>query len=155
MANTKPVIYSDYSDSPQFLKDFLYYMQTIKGLSVRTVEAYYIDLKLFFKYIIVKRSPDLTFESLNELSITGLDISFLSNISQSDILDFLYYTMNDRGNSSAARARKLSSLRACSLCLVVIKKHHILNGVATNILTVGNYFDCAAGANRKSICKNI
>jgi len=111
MANTKPVIYSDYSDSPQFLKDFLYYMQTIKGLSVRTVEAYYIDLKLFFKYIIIKRSPDLTFESLNELSITGLDISFLSNISQSDILDFLYYTMNDRGNSSAARARKLSSLR--------------------------------------------
>ena len=47
MAVSKPVIYSDYSDSPQFLKEFLYYMQTIKGLSVRSVESYYIDLKLF------------------------------------------------------------------------------------------------------------
>ena len=45
MANSKPVIYSDFSDSPQFLKEFLYYNQTIKGLSARTVEAYYLDFR--------------------------------------------------------------------------------------------------------------
>ena len=111
MANSKPVIYSDYSDSPQFLKEFLYYMQTIKGLSVRTVEAYYIDLNLFFRYISQKRAGAIDNDSLDEVKINDFTMDKLSTISQSDILDFLYFTMNVRGNSAASRARKLSSLR--------------------------------------------
>ena len=111
MANSKPTIYSDYSDSPEFLKEFLYYMQTIKGLSPRTVEAYYLDLTLFLKYILQKRSGSINNEILNEQSIKSVDLNTLSTISQSDILDFLYFTMNIRANSAASRARKLSSLR--------------------------------------------
>lgn len=111
MANSKPVIYSDYSDSPQFLKEFLYYMQTIKGLSVRSVESYYIDLKLFFRYIWQKRHNCIDNNTISDVSISNLNIDFLSNISQSDVLDFLFFVMNERGNSAAARARKLSSLR--------------------------------------------
>ena len=111
MANSKPTIYSDYSDSPEFLKEFLYYMQTIKGLSPRTVEAYYLDLTLFLKYILQKRSGSINNEILNEQSIKSVDLNTLSIISQSDILDFLYFTMNIRANSAASRARKLSSLR--------------------------------------------
>ena len=111
MANSKPTIYSDYSDSPEFLKEFLYYMQTIKGLSPRTVEAYYLDLTLFLKYILQKRSGSINNEILNEQSIKSVDLNTLSTISQSDILDFLYFTMNSRANSAASRARKLSSLR--------------------------------------------
>ena len=34
MTNNKPVIYSDCSDCPVFLKEFLYYIQTIRGLFV-------------------------------------------------------------------------------------------------------------------------
>ena len=111
MANSKPVIYSDFSDSPQYLKEFLYYMQTIKGLSARTVEAYYIDLNLFFRYICQKRFGVIDNESLDKVKIDNLNMDTLSTISQSDILDFLYFTMNVRGNSAASRARKLSSLR--------------------------------------------
>ena len=111
MANSKPTIYSDYSDSPVYLKEFLYYMQTIKGLSPRTVEAYYLDLTLFLKYILQKRSGSINNEILNEQSIKSVDLNILSTISQSDILDFLYFTMNIRTNSAASRARKLSSLR--------------------------------------------
>jgi site-specific recombinase XerD len=111
MANSKPTIYSDYSDSPEFLKEFLYYMQTIKGLSPRTVEAYYLDLTLFLKYISQKRSGSINNDTLNEQSINFFDLTTLSTISQSDILDFLYFTMNTRANSAASRARKLSSLR--------------------------------------------
>ena len=111
MANSKPVIYSDFSDSPRFLKEFLYYMQTIKGLSVRTVEAYYIDLSLFFRYIIQKQNGCIDNDSLDRVKFNNFTIDKLSNISQSDILDFLYFTMNVRNNSAASRARKLSSLR--------------------------------------------
>ena len=111
MANSKPTIYSDFSDAPDFLKEFLYYMQTIKGLSPRTVEAYYIDLNLFFKYIYQKRNNCIDNESINAVNIDKFDLNTLSTISQSDILDFLYFTMNQRTNSAASRARKLSSLR--------------------------------------------
>lgn len=111
MANSKPTIYSDYSDCPDFLREFLYYMQTIKGLSPRTVESYYIDLNLFFRYIIQKRNNSVNNDTLDEVSINNFDLNTLSTISQSDVLDFLYFTMNARGNSAASRARKLSSLR--------------------------------------------
>ena len=49
MPETTVKIYSDYSDAPAILKEFLYYSQTIRGLSPKTVEGYYIDLKLFLK----------------------------------------------------------------------------------------------------------
>ncbi len=111
MANSKPIIYSDFSDSPRFLKEFLYYMQTIKGLSARTVEAYYLDLNLFFRYISQKRSGCIDNDSINDVKINNINLDTLSTISQSDILDFLYFTMNERSNSAASRARKLSSLR--------------------------------------------
>ncbi len=110
MADSKPKIYSDYSDCPDFLKEFLYYMQTIKGLSARTVEAYYIDLKMFLRYIITLKAiiSDMPFDEIN---IRNFDINYLSNISQTDVLSFLYFVTNERSNSTAARARKLSSLR--------------------------------------------
>ncbi len=36
---------------PRLLKDFLFYMLTIKGRSQRTIDAYYIDLRLFLRYL--------------------------------------------------------------------------------------------------------
>ena len=56
MANNTVKIYSDYSNAPAVLKEFLYYSQTIKGLSPRTVEGYFLDLQLFFKYMIQRRN---------------------------------------------------------------------------------------------------
>ena len=35
-------------NSPQLLRDFLFYMETIRGRSPKTVEAYYTDLHTFF-----------------------------------------------------------------------------------------------------------
>lgn len=110
MAHSKPIIYSDYSDSPAFMREFLYYQQTIKGLSPRSVEAYYIDLKLFFRYICQKFNNQIDNDSIDSVSIKDLDIDFVSKIRQSDILDFLYFVMEQRNNSAASRSRKLSSL---------------------------------------------
>ena len=36
---------------PPLLKDFLYYMETIRGRSPRTVDGYFIDLRTFLRYI--------------------------------------------------------------------------------------------------------
>ena len=111
MANNKPVIYSDYSDCPVFLKEFLYYMQTIRGLSARSVEAYYIDLKLFLRFIYQKRNNSIDNETIDQVDISSFDLELVATITQSDILDFLFFVMDKRSNSAASRARKLSSLR--------------------------------------------
>lgn len=111
MSNSKPKIYSNYEDCPDFLREFLYYMQTIRGLSVRSVESYYIDLKLFLRFILQKRNDCINNDLIQNVKIENFPFELLDTISQSDILDFLYFVMNERNNSTNARARKLSSLR--------------------------------------------
>ena len=111
MPNTTTKIYSDFSDAPAIIKEFLYYSQTIRGLSPKTVESFYIDLKLFFKFMVQKRFDCIDNETLNNVNISSIDIEFISSITQSDILEFLYFVTNQRNNSPSARARKISSLR--------------------------------------------
>ena len=36
---------------PQLLRDFLYYMEIIRGCSPKTVTGYYLDLSLFLRYV--------------------------------------------------------------------------------------------------------
>ena len=112
MPNTTTKIYSDYSNAPAVLKEFLYYSQTIKGLSPRTVEGNFIDLQLFFRFLIQKRNNCIDNNSINDVSINHIDLNFISSITQSDILEFLYFITNERNNSAASRARKISSIRS-------------------------------------------
>ena len=112
MPNTSAKIYSDYSNAPAVLKEFLYYSQTIKGLSPRTVEGNFIDLQLFFRFIIQKRNNCIDNNSINEINISDIDLDFISSITQSDILEFLYFITSERKNSAASRARKISSIRS-------------------------------------------
>mgnify|MGYP002559221875 CR=1 FL=1 len=80
MAHPKPTIYSDFSDCPDFLKDFITYQRTIKGLSPRSVEAYYTDLKLFLRYIYQKRFEKIDNELIDSIDISKID--FCSEISE-------------------------------------------------------------------------
>ena len=75
MPETTVKIYSDYSDAPAVLKEFLYYSQTIRGLSAKSVEAYYIDLKLFFKYMVQKKNNCIDNNTLDEIKISDIDIN--------------------------------------------------------------------------------
>lgn len=98
-------------DCPSVLRDYLFYMETIKGRSPRTVEGYYIDLRTFLRYLkrIKNRvSPSVPFE---EITISDVDVELLRTVTLSDVYEFLHFTASERGNSAAARSRKVSSLR--------------------------------------------
>ena len=111
MADSSVKIYSDYSNAPNILKEFLYYSQTIKGLSPRTVEGYFIDLQLFFRYMIQRRNNCIDNNTLDSVDISSIDLNFVSAITKSDVLEFLYFITSARANSASSRARKMSSLR--------------------------------------------
>ena len=110
---------NDYrAEAPQLVRDFLQYHETIKNHSTRTVDGYYIDLRLFLRYIkwdheLVPR--DTQYE---EISIRDVDLSFLRAIKKTDIYNFLSWLARDRqgkkqmGLGVPARARKLVAIRS-------------------------------------------
>ncbi len=102
---------NSFSDCPIFLKDFLFYMLTIKGRSVRTVEAYHVDLRLFLRYIKAKQSTAVM-DDFSQLDITDFNPEHLSKVTTSDVYSYLNYILTDRSNGAATRSRKVSSIRS-------------------------------------------
>ena len=97
---------------PQTVRDFLFYMETIRGRSPRTVQAYYTDLHTFFCFMkihkgLVKKNTDF-----KEIDISDITIEFIRGITLSDVYEFLNYVMSIRDNNAKTRARKVSSLRS-------------------------------------------
>ncbi len=99
------------NDCPEFLKNFLFYLKVVKGRGERTVEAYYIDLRLFLRY--VKKINNLVPENLafEEITISDFPVDLIKKFTLNDAYEFLYFTSNELSNSTATRARKASALR--------------------------------------------
>ena len=130
-----------YSDCPQILRDFLVYHETIMGQSPRTISEYYLDLRMFLRFVRLMRSDMPIHSRLEDIDIKNIDIDFIKEIRTSDIFDFLSYLASDRalnpdslapeyGISPGARARKLSALKSFYKYLTVRTKQLIDNPVA-------------------------
>lgn len=102
---------NDY-DMPSVLRDFLSYMQTIRGKSVNTVKVYFYDLRVFFRFLMLHRNAVDKKIDFNEINIADIDLPFIKSITLSDLYAFMAYASNDRDNSSYARARKVASLKS-------------------------------------------
>ena len=66
-----------YSDCPTILRDFLAYHETIKGQSQRTVSEYYLDLRMFFRFIKLMRSEMPIHTRLDDIPIKDVDLEFI------------------------------------------------------------------------------
>lgn len=105
----------DYSDCPAYLKEFLFYMITIRGRSRRTVDAYYIDLRTFLRYLkcVKIESGDPTdMDYFNSRCISDISIETLAALSLGDVYAFLNYTAENRENTAKTRSRKVSAIRS-------------------------------------------
>lgn len=97
---------------PKPLKEFLSYMQVVKGKSKKTVDEYFLDLRTFFRYIKLKRNLIPSSINFEEVSISDVSIELIRSITLTDIYDFLNYLSENRKNNASTRARKVSSLRS-------------------------------------------
>ncbi len=87
-------------------------MLTIKGRSARTVDAYYIDLRYFFRYLKASRlGLPMETPELEEIEIEDISQEMILGVTISDAYAFLSYVQTVNGNNAATRARKASSLR--------------------------------------------
>jgi site-specific recombinase XerD len=105
------------------LREFLFYHETIKGHSFRTVNEYFFDLRTFFRFLKVHRgivSKDTPFE---EIHILDIDINFVKTVTVTDVYEFLTFLARDRpkhpnsrnteyGLNATTRARKIAVIRS-------------------------------------------
>ena len=100
------------SDCPSIIREFLFYIETIRNLSPRTVHAYWIDLRTFFRFILRSRGLVNAELPYDEISIVSVDLPLIESISTVEVYEFLHFTMNNRENNATTRSRKISSLRS-------------------------------------------
>jgi len=130
-----------YNDTPQILREFLTYHETIKGQSQKTISEYYLDLRKILRFIRLMRNDMPIQTRLDDIPIKDIDIHFIRDITTSEIFDFLSYLANDRnpnpdspspdyGISASSRARKLSAIKSFYKYLTVRTKQLTENPVA-------------------------
>lgn len=96
---------------PPIIRDFLTYNETIRGKSSRSVEGYFLDLQTFFRYLLIVRGKVEKDTEFEKIDIKTVDIELIRTVTISDLYAFLVYCKNERGNNTATRARKTSTLR--------------------------------------------
>lgn len=112
-------------EAPQIVKEYLFYLETIKIKSKKTVDEYYIDLRTFFRYLKKSRKlvpDDAEFE---DIKIDDVDINLIKSVTLNDAYEYMDYLYRERNNQSAARARKCSSLKGFFDFLY--SKKHLIN----------------------------
>ncbi|MDD6989358.1 tyrosine recombinase XerC [Ruminococcus sp.] len=112
-------------EAPQIVKEYLFYLETIKIKSKKTVDEYYIDLRTFFRYLKKSRKlvpDDAEFE---DIKIDDIDINLIKSVTLNDAYEYMDYLYRERNNQSAARARKCSSLKGFFDFLY--SKKHLIN----------------------------
>jgi len=130
-----------YYDCPQILREFLIYHETIKGQSQLTISEYYLDLRMFLRFIKLMRNDMPVTTNLDDIPIKDIDLKFISEIRTSDVFDFLSYLANERtpnpdaaapdhGIAASSRARKLSAIKSFYKYLTVRTKQLTDNPVA-------------------------
>lgn len=103
---------NDYNGSPQILKDFLFYTQTIKGRSLRTVDGYFIDIRTFFRFVNLHKNLVDKKTEFDKIKIDNINLEIIKSITLSDVYEFLHYVSANLGNSAVTRSRKVSSIRS-------------------------------------------
>lgn len=120
-------------ESPEVLKGFLIYHETIKGHSRATVDEYFLDLRTFFRYLKLSRGLIPRTADIEEISIMDVDIDFVAAVTLAEVYDYLSYLSRDRvinqrarnsnyGLSASSRARKISTIRSFYKYLTVKAK---------------------------------
>lgn len=98
-------------EAPDIIKQFLLYMQNIKGRSLKTVDEYYIDLRTFFRFINMNRKLVDSSLEFDEIKIDNVNSDLIASVTLRETYEFMNYLLRERNNNQASRARKTSSLR--------------------------------------------
>ena len=101
-----------WENSPDILKKFFLYTQTVRNKSEKTVDEYFFDLRTFFRYMKIHKNKcdsEIDFEKIN---IDDINLDFIKTIKSIDVFEYMNYLIQVRKNNASARSRKTASLRS-------------------------------------------
>lgn len=105
-----PGRHAPYLDIPDDVVEFLHYLDFVKLRSPRTVNGYYLDLRGFFRFMMVQwRRADPQDEPA-AIDLTHITTQDIGTITKRDIFAYLDHARS-ADNGPKARARKLSALK--------------------------------------------
>ena len=100
------------TDAPLIIRDFLNYMETIKGKSKNTIKEYYYDLRTFFRFMKLHKNLASSTTEFDKIIISDIEIEFIKTISLSDLYEFMSFLSRVRNNKSNSRARKVACIKS-------------------------------------------
>lgn len=106
-----------YDDLPNFVKDFLIYMQNIKNRSKSTIREYHYDLRDLFRFLKLYKIDKIKFDNITDelidkTDIVNLNIDFIRKIELTDLYEYLNYLSNMRSDKPTTRARKIAAIKS-------------------------------------------
>lgn len=118
--------YRDFRDeTPQLVRDFLTYHETIQGHSKRTADEYFLDLRTFLRFMKLEKGLVPRDTPLDEISILDVGPEFVRAVTVTDVYAFMNYLSRDRDLGAPARARKIATIR--SFYKYLTNKAHVLS----------------------------
>ena len=76
-------------EAPTVLCDFLSYHETVRAHSAKTIDEYYLDLRMMFRYLKRRKGLVPADMEFDEIPIRDIDLDFISKITLNDIYDYL------------------------------------------------------------------
>ncbi len=104
-------------ECPQYLNEFFTFQRVVKIKSERTLESYYIDLRLFLRYVKLTKGGVSDKTPMEDITISDVPLEWVKTFSKLDILNYLSYVATERQNTAKTRHRKLASLKVFYKCL--------------------------------------
>ncbi|WP_326909099.1 tyrosine recombinase XerC [Sedimentibacter sp. MB31-C6] len=106
-------MYTNYNDlCPPPMSDFLEYMLSIKGRSEKTVSEYFLDLRTFYRFIVVRYKLSSKIDVFDDIDINLVTLDILKKIKIMDLHAFIAFMDRERNNSNRTKARKIACLRS-------------------------------------------
>jgi len=111
------------TDSPEIIREFLFYHETIKSHSKKTIDEYFLDLRTFFRFLKIHKGKVAQDTLFDDISIMDIDLNFVKSVTVTDVYEYLAFLSRDRpvransrnteyGLSAASRARKTATIRS-------------------------------------------
>lgn len=100
------------NETPAILQEFLSYHEVIRNHSEKTVDEYFLDLRIYFRWLLIHNHLVDSKIPFDDISIANVDLSLVSNVTLNDIYEFLSFLNRDLHNSAATRSRKIAALRS-------------------------------------------
>lgn len=106
-------MYLNYSDlCPAPMSDFLEYMLSIRGRSAKTVSEYFLDLRTFYRFLVIRYNLSSQVDVFDEIDINPVTLDTLKKVKIMDLHAFIGFIDRERNNSNRTKARKIACLRS-------------------------------------------